>query len=83
VPAVAVGIALIIELGGALLLLIGYRARWVAAAIAFYSIVAAFGFHTNFSDPNEQIQFLKDLAIAGGLLQIVYFGAGPFSIDNR
>ena len=83
VPSLAVMVAIAIELGGGILLLAGFRARWIAAVIALYSIVAAFGFHTNFADPNEQIHFLKDLAIAGGLLQLVYFGAGPFSVDNR
>ncbi|HVO00559.1 MAG TPA: DoxX family protein [Candidatus Cybelea sp.] len=83
VPAGAVGIAIVIELLGGLLLLVGYQTRLVAAIIAFYCLVAAFGFHHNFSDANEQIHFMKDLAIAGGLMQIVYFGAGPMSVDAR
>ncbi len=38
-------------------------------------------FHRNFADQNQMIHFLKNVMIAGGLLQIVYFGAGPMSID--
>ena len=44
---------------------------------------AALCFHTHFADQNRAIHFLKNLAITGGLLQIVVFGAGAFSLDNR
>ena len=83
VPALAIAAAIAIELGGGLLLLVGYKARWVAAAMALFSVVAAFFFHFDFADQMQQINFMKNLAIAGGLLQIVYFGAGPLSVDNR
>ena len=82
-PALGIAAAIAIELGGGLLLLVGYKARWVALAMALFSIVAAIFFHNNFADQMQQINFFKNLAIAGGLLQIVYFGAGPFSLDNR
>jgi putative oxidoreductase len=82
-PALAVAAAIAIEFGGGLLLLVGYKARWVAAAMALFTVVAAVFFHFNFADQGEQINFMKNLAIAGGLLQIVYFGAGPMSLDNR
>ena len=83
VPALAIAAAIAIELGGGLLLLVGYKARWVAAAMALFSVVAAIFFHADFADQMQQINFMKNLAIAGGLLQIVYFGAGPLSVDNR
>ena len=82
-PAIGVGIALVIELLGSALLVFGYKVRWVAAAMALFCIVAAVFFHNNFSDQGEMINFLKNLGVAGGLLQIVYFGAGPLSVDNR
>ena len=82
-PALAVAAAIAIELGGGLLLLFGYKTRWVAAAIALFCAATAVFFHNNFADVNEQQHFFKNLAIAGGLLQIAYFGAGPLSIDNR
>ena len=82
-PTLAIIGAVAIELGGGILLLVGFRVRWIAAAIAIYAIIAALVFHTNFSDTNEQLHFLKDLAIAGGLLQLAYFGAGPLALDNR
>ncbi len=83
VPALGIAAAIAIELGGGLLLLVGYKARWVAAAMALFTIVAAAIFHNNFADQMQQINFFKNMAIAGGLLQIVYFGAGPLSVDNR
>ncbi len=83
IPALAIAAAIAIELGGGLLLLVGYKARWVAAAMALFTVVAAAFFHNNFADQMQQINFFKNMAIAGGLLQIVYFGAGPLSVDNR
>jgi putative oxidoreductase len=76
-------IAIAVEIGFGFLLLIGYRARPVALALAIWCVVTAIFFHRNFSDQNMFIHFLKNLMIAGGLLQIVHFGAGALSVDNR
>jgi putative oxidoreductase len=82
-PALAIVASIVIELGCGLLLLVGFKARWAAAALAVFSVVTALFFHNNFADQMQMINFMKNLAIAGGLLQIVYFGAGPLSVDNR
>jgi putative oxidoreductase len=82
-PALAIAAAIAIELVGGLLLVIGYKTRWVAAAMALFSVVAALFFHRDFADQMQMINFQKNLAIAGGLLAFVYFGAGPLSVDNR
>ena len=74
-------IALGVELGGGTLLLIGYRARSAAVVIAAFTLATAMFFHRNFADQNQLIHFFKKLIIVGGLLQIVYFGAGPLSVD--
>lgn len=74
-------IAMIVEIGGGALLLLGYRTRPVALVVALFTLATAFFFHRNFADQNQMIHFLKNIMIAGGLLQIVYFGAGPMSID--
>jgi putative oxidoreductase len=71
------------EAGGGLLLLAGYRVRFVSLALAIFSLVTAMFFHRNFADQNQMINFLKNVMMAGGLLQITYFGAGPFSLDAR
>jgi putative oxidoreductase len=75
--------ALTVELGGGLLLLAGLHARIAAAIMTAFTIAAAVAFHSNFGDQNEMIHFLKNVALAGGLLQVVAFGAGPFSLDAR
>ena len=52
-------------------------------AMAVFTIATALAFHNNFSDQNAMVHFLKNIAITGGLLQVVAFGAGSFSIDGR
>ena len=76
-------VALAVEIGLGLLLLLGWRARPAAAVLALWCLVTAVFFHRNFADQNMMIHFLKNLMIAGGLLQIVHFGAGAFSLDAR
>ncbi len=75
--------AIVVELGGGLLLLAGYRTKLVAAALAVFSIVTAFIFHHALADQNQMIHFLKNFAMAGGLLQFVAYGAGRISVDGR
>ena len=82
-PVIAYAIALIAEVGGGLLLLLGYRSRLVALGLAIFTLATALGFHHNLADQNQLIHFMKNLAITGGLLQIVTFGAGGFSLDAR
>jgi putative oxidoreductase len=81
-PPLAFAVAIAAELGGGLLLIAGYRARYVAAALALFSLAAAISFHSNFADQNQMIHFLKNVMMAGGLLQIAAFGAGALSIDD-
>jgi putative oxidoreductase len=81
-PPLAFAVAVTIEFGGALLLILGYRARPVALALAVFSLVTAVSFHSNFADQNQMIHFLKNVMIAGGLLQIAAFGAGAISVEQ-
>ena len=83
VPRLAYAVAVVVELGGGLLLVAGYQVRLVATALALFSIAAAVSFHSNFADQNQMIDFLKNVMMAGGLLQIAGFGAGAISLDNR
>jgi putative oxidoreductase len=82
-PPLAYAVAVVLELGGGLLMIAGYQVQPVAIAQAIFTIAAAASFHTNFADQNQMIHFLKDVMIAGGLLQVAAFGAGAFSLDNR
>jgi putative oxidoreductase len=74
-------IAMVVEMGGGTLLAIGYRTRAVAFVVALFALATALSFHRNFADQNQMIHFLKNIMVVGGLLQIVYFGAGPLSLD--
>jgi putative oxidoreductase len=82
-PTIGYAIAVAVELGGGLLILLGYKTRVVAAVMAVFAVATAFMFHHAFGDQNQMIHFLKNIAIAGGFLQIVAFGAGSFSLDAR
>jgi putative oxidoreductase len=82
-PPVALAVSVIVELGGGLLLVAGFRARFVAAVLVLFALATAVSFHRNFADQNQMIHFLKNVMMAGGLLQIVAFGAGALSLDSR
>jgi putative oxidoreductase len=82
-PSLAYVAALGVELGGSVLLVAGFHTRTTAVILAAFTIAAALAFHSNFADQNEMIHFMKNVALAGGLLQVVAFGAGSFSLDAR
>ncbi|EJM27408.1 DoxX family protein [Pseudomonas sp. GM25] len=82
-PHVALAVAIIVEIGGGLALIAGYRTRTVAAVLALFSVFTALAFHSALADQNQFIHFFKNIAMAGGLLQVVAFGAGRFSLDAR
>ena len=75
VPPLAYAVAVAVELGGGLLLIAGFQTRIVAIALAVFSLATAVSFHSNFADQNQMIHFLKNVMMAGGLLQVVAFGA--------
>ena len=74
--------ALILQVGGGLLVAVGWNTRLAALALSFFCISTAFIFHNQFGDSNEEIQFWKDLAIGGGFLILAAHGAGAFSLDS-
>ena len=82
VPGALLPLVIALEVGGPLLLIIGFQTRIVALALAGFSLVAAFLFHVG-GDQMQQIMLLKDIAIAGGFLIIAAHGAGTFSLDAR
>jgi putative oxidoreductase len=87
-PQVGVAVGLVIELLGGLLLLVGYRTRWAALALAVFTVLAAFFFHNYWALPEaeqmmQKLNFTKNLAIAAGLLAFSAFGPGRFSIEGR
>ena len=82
-PSLAYIAAVVVEVGGGLLLLSGYQVRLASLVLAVFSVAAAVSFHRNLADQNQMFHFLKDVMITGGLLQITYFGAGALSLDTR
>jgi len=76
-------LSIVVELGGGLLLAFGFGTRITALGLAAFSIVTGLVFHHAIGDQNEMFHLLKNLAMAGGLLQVVAFGAGAFSLDAR
>ena len=83
VPGALLPLVIITELGGGLLLLIGFQARLAAFALAGFSLISAVLFHYQPADQMQMIMFMKNLAIAGGLLLVTQYGAGAFAIDKR
>jgi putative oxidoreductase len=83
VPRLMLAPALLLHVVGGILIVIGWQTRPAAFALALFCIATALIFHTNFDDPNEQIHFWKDLAIAGGFLVLLARGAGAYSLDAR
>ena len=88
-PQLATAIAILVELGGGLLLVVGWKTRWVAGlGIILFTIAASFLFHDfwNMADDareTNQIMFMKNVAIIGGLLMVVAFGPGRYSVDRK
>ncbi len=83
--AVAAGV---VELVAGLLLIFGWQARWAALALAGFTVVASVIFHNFWAVPVEQqmtqqLMFMKNIAVVGGLLFVFAFGAGSLSLDAR
>ena len=83
VPGGLLPAAIAFEILAPLALVFGFRARFAAFFLAGFSVVTAFLFHADFSNQIQQIMFLKNISIAGGLLMIAAAGAGAFSLDAR
>jgi putative oxidoreductase len=82
-PRLGFAIAVCIEIPGSLALIAGYHTRVVAGVLAIFCLITALCFHMHLGDQNQFIHFLKNVAMAGGMLQVVAFGAGRFSLDAR
>ncbi len=79
---------IVIEVGAGLMLVFGWKARWAAFLLAVFTAIVTFFFHNFWAVPKaqeymEQINFMKNLALIGGLLFVMAFGPGRLSIDKR
>ncbi len=83
-PAVVfAALAVIFELVGGVLMLVGFQTRCVALALGIYVFVAALIAHRHIGDPGQLVHFMKNMAIVGGSLAFVACGAGAYSLDGR
>jgi putative oxidoreductase len=87
-PEICAAIAIAVELGLGLLLLVGFQARWAALGIALFTLVITFIFHNYWGVPADQVMmqkqaFFKNIAVVGGLLTIAAWGAGRWSVDGQ
>ena len=79
---------IVLELVAGLMLVFGWKARWGALALAAFTALAGVLFHNFWAVPEaqkmmQQVHFMKNIAIVGGLLLVTAFGPGRFSIDKR
>lgn len=81
-PEIMLIAAIIVEIGGGLMVLMGLWARFGAGLLFLFMIPTTFIFHTDFADPMQMTMFMKNLAIMGGLLIVAYFGPGPIAFDR-
>ena len=82
VPGSFLSLVIAVERLGGIALIIGFKTRWAAIGLAVFSIAAAVIFHSNFADQMQMISFMKNLAIAGGLLVLAQTGAAAPSVDS-
>ena len=87
-PQIGAIIAILVELGGGILLAVGFKARWAALALAIFTLAAGILFH-NYWDVadaaqkmGQQINFWKNIAISGGMLMVFASGPGRYSVDK-
>lgn len=82
VPGALLPLVIALELGGGLAILGGAFTRWIALALAAFSLASAALFHADLGDAGQAINFWKNVAMAGGFLTLAAHGAGAFSLDN-
>jgi putative oxidoreductase len=81
VPELAYYVSVLVELGGGLLILFGFQTRLAALVLAAWCVVTGVIFHYHPGDQGQMIHYMKNLAMAGGFLQLFVAGAGAWSVD--
>ena len=81
-------LTILVELGGGLALAAGFKARWAGLALAIFTLLAGILFHDYWNADaahrmGQQINFMKNVAITGGMLMVFAFGPGAWSVDRR
>jgi putative oxidoreductase len=87
-PSVLAAGSLVLEIVAGIALIVGYKTRWAALALALFTIAAAVLFHNFWAMPPDkqmmqQVIFMKNMAVTGGLLMLALAGPGAWSVDRR
>ena len=87
-PQVLAALTVALEIGGGLALMAGFHARWAALLLALFTLLASVIFHNFWAMPAEQqmmqqLMFMKNMSVVGGLFLVAALGAGPASLDAR
>ena len=90
VPGILLPLVILVEVGGGLMILLGWKTRIAAFLVGGFSVVSGFLFHflpaqgmEGFEQQMQMIMFMKNLAIAGGMAMLFHAGAGAYALDNR
>ena len=83
VPGALLPLVILLEIGGGLAILLGWKTRIAAFLLAGFTVLSALIFHANFSDQMQSILFMKNMAMAGGLLFLVAGGISAWSLDAK
>ena len=83
VPGALLPLVIVTEVAGAAAIIAGWHTRVAAFLLAGFTLLSALLFHNNFADQMQMINFMKNVAIAGGFLLLVAHGAGRWSVDRR
>ena len=82
-PGILIIPAIILEIAGPVLIIIGYKTKLAAGLLSLFCITTAFIFHNDFANQMQLTSFLKNIALAGGFLILFVNGAKGFSLDNK
>ncbi len=83
VPGALLPVVIALEVIGGLMVIVGFKVKWAACALAGFTVVTALIFHSNLVDQMQMILFMKNISITGGLLLLTVHGAGVISVDNK
>ena len=83
VPGALLPLVILLEIGGALAIMIGWQTRVAASLLAGFTLLSGVIFHADFGDQMQTIMFLKNIAIAGGFMFLIANGPGAWALDTR
>ncbi len=83
VPAILLPLVIVVEILGALAIILGWKTHQAAFLLAGFSLVSAVLFHADFANQMQMIMFMKNISIAGAFFILFAQGPGAYALDNR